>query len=48
MFEANSASKAIYTASSRGLNAYRCSFITKNIQMISFQARKKQYYNKVF
>lgn len=41
MLEANFASKAIYIASSWGLNAYRCSFITKNIQMISFQARKK-------
>lgn len=49
MLEANVASKGIYIASSSwGLNAYRCSFITKNIQKISFHAKKKQYYNKVF
>lgn len=51
MLEANVASKAIYIASSWGLNAYHCSFIIKNISKISFQAKggKKttRYYNKV-
>lgn len=39
MLEANVASKAIYIASSWGLNAYHCSFIIKNISKISFQAK---------
>lgn len=37
--EANVASKAIYIASSWGLNAYHCSFIIKNVSTISFQTK---------